>query len=291
MQENKTSRSAAIIAAHRAMESLKPESERICFDPCAEKLIPPSFTVIGESPIDKHQALKLFREHVPGFHEYFIVRTRYLDDLTIEAVREGILQLVILGAGYDSRAYRLEALADGHVQIFEIDHPVTQKTKMEKLSELLGTLPDYVTFIPFDFKGQGLHKKLQENGYLTDAKTLFLLEGVSMYLSEDEAEAILGVCSINSGPGSSIILDFTFPEVVDGSSEHPVAAIWRQKAAEGGEPLTFGINNEDLQKLLAQNGFYKVQIADHSYLNEKYFFFQGDSRKSTPLLSIASATL
>lgn len=291
MQENRPSRSAAIIAAHRAMESLKPECERVCFDPYAEKLLPPSFTVIGESPIDKYQALELFREHVPGFHEYFIVRTRYMDDLTIEAVQNGISQLVILGAGYDTRAYRLKALTDGHLRVFEIDHPATQAAKREKLTELFTTLPDYVTFVPFDFKEQGLPEKLQKQGYLTDAKTLFLLEGVSMYLAEDEAEALLRICSMNSGPGSAIIFDFTSPEVIDGRSENPVAAIWRQKATEGGEPLTFGINSEDLQELLARNSFYKVKIADHTFLNTQYFTIPGDSRKSTPLLSIASAQL
>ena len=99
IEETIASRSAAIIAAHRAMESAKPSDERICYDPYAEKLIPPNVTVIGETALPKEQALNLFKNFGPGFHEYFIARTRYIDDYLTSCIGKELQQLVILGAG------------------------------------------------------------------------------------------------------------------------------------------------------------------------------------------------
>lgn len=290
MEKKSASQSAAIVAAHRAVESLKPEHERICFDPYAERLLPPSFTVIGESALDRHQALDIFRQHVPGFHEYFIARTRYIDERISEAVKDGTEQLVIVGAGYDTRAVRLKALHEGLVKVFEIDHPATQSVKVKKLSKLLGKIPDYITYIPFDLKQSDLNEELKREGFQPDIRTLFLLEGVSMYLSEQEVEALFGCFSENSAPGSTIIFDFTFPDVIDGSSDHPVAKVWQQKAAVGGEPLTFGIDYQGLKILLSRHRFQETHIADHSYLTKTYFPAQEDTRESSPLLAIVVAS-
>ncbi len=101
MESQEASNSAAIIAAHRAFDSAKPPYERICYDPYAKQFAGPGFTVIGEVDMPEDQALELFNAIVPGFHEFFLARTRYIDDVLEKCLVNGIEQLVILGAGYD----------------------------------------------------------------------------------------------------------------------------------------------------------------------------------------------
>lgn len=103
MKENEASHSAAIIAAHRAFDSARPSAERICYDPYAEQLIGRGFTVVGKFDLPGETALELFNAVVPGFHEFFLARTRYIDDHLETGIKNGLEQLVILGAGLRHR--------------------------------------------------------------------------------------------------------------------------------------------------------------------------------------------
>ena len=76
MENEKASHSAGIIAAHRAFESSKNPDERICYDPFARRFLPPGFTVIGHYEIPEETALNMFKNLVPGFHEFFVARTK-----------------------------------------------------------------------------------------------------------------------------------------------------------------------------------------------------------------------
>lgn len=290
MQENAASQSAAVIAAHRAMESTKPEEKRVCYDPYAAKLIAPNFSVIGETEMPREQALALFKQFVPGFHEYFIARTRYIDDYLSACIKNGMEQLVILGAGYDSRAYRFDTLKEG-IAIFEVDHPATQAVKKDKLGDILEQLPNHVTFVPVDFKQDDFGSTLTESGYNTGLHTLFIWEGVTMYLRPDTVEKVLGFVTNNSGAQSSIIFDFTFPEIIDGAKEPPEAIAWRSKANEYGEPLQFGISLNEVTAFLEERNFTDIFTADHSYFKQAYFSHPEDERVPTSILVLAHATV
>lgn len=286
MNKVTASKSAAIIAAHRAIESAKPPDQRICFDPFAEKLIPEKTTVIGETEIPKEQALNIFKQFVPGFHEYFLARTRYIDDCLTCALQDGLQQLVILGAGYDSRAYRFE-LRRQNISVFEVDHPATQSDKKERLMKIFSILPEHVRFIPADLGSEDLGKKLHKNGYDEQLKTLFIWEGVTMYLDPQAVDQVLDFIVANSGPGSCLIFDFTSSDVVQGNDTRPEAMAWRKKTSESGEPLKFGIDFENPASFLEKRNFSTIDIATHEYFNRAYYSAPEDNRRATPILAIA----
>src|SRR5512139_2654490 len=176
MRKNQTSITAAGIAVMRAVESEKPEDERICHDPYARKFIPAwMYYVLGFFIRSGYAEWR-----GPGVNGFLAARDRYIDDVLQNSLSEGLQQLVILGAGYDSRSYRFDLTG---VKVFEVDHPATQVDKLAKLQATFGKIPEHVTYVPVDFNTQTLERCLLESGYDPKRKTLFIWQGVSMYLT------------------------------------------------------------------------------------------------------------
>ena len=290
MKNQKPSRSAGIIAAHRAIESSRDENQRICYDPFARDFLPPGFTVIGPHDISEQEALALFKAIVPGFHEFFIARTRYIDDYLQDRIDKGLEQLVILGAGYDSRAYRFDALVH-QTKVFEVDHPATQDAKKARVLERFKALPAHVSYIPVDFIEEDFQAGLFANGYDRQLKTLFIWEGVTMYVDSDTVEKTLDFIANNVGNGSSLIFDYTYPEVLAGTFERKEAKEWLQITQGSDEPLLFGIDQDNIEKFLTDRGFSNVVSVSSEYFNRVYFTGMNQGRESTPVLSIALAQI
>ena len=290
MEDKKASRSAGVIAAHRAFESSKDPDERVCYDPFARLFLPSGYTVIGKYEVPEKAALDIFKNLVPGFHEFFIARTKYIDDCLKESIKDGLEQLVILGAGYDSRAYRFTELKEG-IKVFEVDHPATQDIKKEKLHEIFQVLPDHVTYIPVDFHKENFQTILSANGYDRHLKTLFIWEGVSMYLQPEAVDETLLFVSQNTAKGSRLIFDYTYREVVSGTYDRKEAKEWLNVAKKSNEPLLFGIGTGELEQFLTERGFCNIINATSEYFNSNYFVGINKGRQSTPILSIAHAEI
>lgn len=290
MEKQTASRSAAIIAAHRAFDSSKSPEERICYDPFARRFLPSGYTVIGEVEMPEETALNVFKDIVPGFHEYFLARTRYIDEHLQEALRDGIQQLVILGAGYDSRAYRFDELMN-NAQIFEVDHPATQAVKKDKLKEFFHSIPDHVTFVPVDFQKENLESCLTQAGYDTSLKTMFIWEGVTMYIDSEVVNKTLQFISKTSGKGSSVIFDYTYQDVIDGTNDKKEAKGWLKIAKKSKEPLLFGIQSNHVEQFLSERGFANIVIATSEFFNENYYTGVNKDREATSILSIAHAEI
>ncbi|MEJ2040785.1 MAG: SAM-dependent methyltransferase, partial [Desulfosarcinaceae bacterium] len=266
------------------------ENRRICNDPFARDFLPQGFTVVGPHDITEQEALALFKALVPGFHEFFIARTRYIDDHLQDCIDKGLEQLVILGAGYDSRAYRFDALAHG-VKVFEVDHPATQDAKKAKVLERFKALPAHVSYIPVDFIEEDFQTGLVANGYDRQLKTLFIWEGVTMYVDADAVEQTLTFIANNVGSGSSLIFDYTYPEVIAGTFERKEAIEWLRIAQRSEEPILFGISRDNIEKFLTDRGFSDVVSVSSDYFNTAYFTGVNQDRESTPVFSIAHAQI
>ncbi|WP_319406816.1 SAM-dependent methyltransferase [uncultured Desulfosarcina sp.] len=290
MKNQEPSRSAGIIAAHRTMESSKDEHQRVCYDPYARDFLPPGFTVIGPHDIPEDQALLFFKALVPGFHEFFIARTRYIDDHLQDCLNNGLEQLVILGAGYDSRAYRFNALTD-QIKVFEVDRPATQEVKKAKVFERFKALPAHVRYIPVDFVEKDFQTGLLANGYDRQLKTLFIWEGVTMYADAVTVEQTLDFIANNVGNGSGLIFDYTYPEVLAGTLERKEAKEWFKISQKSDEPLLFGISRDNIEKFLTDRGFSNVVSVSSEYFNAAYFTGVNQDRESTPVLSLAHAQI
>lgn len=274
MRKNRPSISAESLAFVRAAESRKAPGERVCFDPFAEHFTGGMFRV------DKFY---------PGMWNALVARTRYIDDYLASCIRDGIKQLVILGAGYDSRPYRFDF--KGRVTVFEVDYPATQRLKAKKLKEILGNLPDHVVFVPIDFNEETLEKRLYESGYDNRLKTLFIWEGVVVYLPPRAVDGTLAFVADNSPGGSSIIFDYVYACVVDGSCRTKETARMRRSARLVGERWEFGLDKEKVEAFLAERGFHHVVNADSEFLKKAYFKGVNEARDILPVFGIVHATV
>jgi len=274
MRKNQTSMTAIGIAIVRGIESEKPENERICCDPYASQFVSPFlykfvrfFDRIGYSEIKG-----------PGVMGFLTVRDRHIDECLKTCLKDGIQQLVILGAGLDARAYRFYELKNG-VKVFEVDHPASQATKLEKLKQVFGSQPAHVSYVGIDFNTQCLDQRLSESGYDESLKTLFIWQGVTQYLTPEAVDSTLSFIAEHSGPGSAVIFDYMYPTLLDGTIKRGEVANMRSKRWVSNEMMTFGIPEGKIAEFLEQRGFTQVHDADHKYLHDTYF--TGEKAKRT----------
>ena len=286
MRKNQTSMTAIGIAIVRGIESEKPEGKRICYDPYASQLVSPFlykfvrfFDKIGYSEIKG-----------PGVMGFLTVRDRHVDGYLKACLKDGIQQLVILGAGLDARAYRFEELKND-VKVFEVDHPASQATKLEKLKQVFGSQPTHVIYVGIDFNTQRLDQRLFKSGYDERLKTLFIWQGVTQYLTPESVDSSLDFIAEHSGPGSAVIFDYMYPTLLDGTIKRGEVANMRSKRWISNEMRTFGIPEGKVTEFLEQRGFTQVHDADASYLHDTYFTGENAKRTVAYGYAIASAVV
>jgi methyltransferase (TIGR00027 family) len=276
MKNNNPSWSAEFVTIYRAAESLRPADQRICYDPYAKYFLRPKFK------------LNITEQRSPGAIGTVVARVRFIDDCLRKRIDEGIRQLVILGAGFDTRAYRFEQLKETDA-IFELDHPATQKIKMEKVRRLFDPFPDHVAYVPIDFKSDSLEDKLEKYGYDKDLKTFFIWEGVTMYMTEKAVNKILAFVTMNSGKGSSIVFDYVFRSVVNGTYEQAYVKKMLDSRAKTDEPWIFGLEQELVEKFILDRGFDQVHHTSAESLRKAYFKGRNLNRKVFPFWGFVHA--
>lgn len=283
MKKTQASITAQGIAFVRALESSKPAGERICYDPLARRLISPAFYLLG----------KLFADYGerkgPGVSGFLVARCRYIDDYLQECLDAGIEQLVILGAGLDSRAYRFEQLK-GHVKVFEVDHPATEQVKLEKLKKIFGELPEHVTYVPIDFNEE-TQQKLFDFGYSRQVKTLFIWEGVVHYLAGEAVDQTLEFVLQNSGSGSSIIFDYVYTSALTAAHKRGEIIRMQRTRQYTGEGLIFGIEEGKVEEFLRVRGYTEIKNVTSEDLKKAYFTGVNQTRTIAPVYAIVRATV
>ncbi|MDA7816545.1 SAM-dependent methyltransferase, partial [Porticoccaceae bacterium] len=173
------------VAKQRLIETLAKSDKRIINDPYADRfVVGASFIKLMGHTLNVWLAQKL----VPGFHEHLMSRTRFIDDLIKRSAGSGIEQYVILGAGYDCRAHRLELPSS--LRIFEVDQPEVQARKRSKLPRQLCD-SENVTYVPVDFTHQSLTKQLMDAGFDQSKSTVITLEGVSQYITKEAVSSTI----------------------------------------------------------------------------------------------------
>jgi methyltransferase (TIGR00027 family) len=178
-------------------------------------------------------------------------RTRHIDQVFADALRDGMAQVVILGAGLDSRAYRFpNELRTAHV--FEVDLPATQEYKKKRIREILHALPRHVTYVPIDFTKQDLAEVLDAAGYDPARKTIFLWEGVSFYLPEAAVDATLRFVATHAARGSRIVFDYFLKSGLKAPPPQLRDVMTRLQAV--GEPLIFGLPDENPERFITDRG-------------------------------------
>jgi len=190
MRAGRPSRTAEQNAAFRAAESARPPGVRLLNDPYAARLLPPGLRIlawISSVPMVGGGLNWFVDTRWPGARSSIIARTRLIDEWLCAAMRVGLEQVVLLGAGFDSRAWRLPAVA--HARVFEVDHPSTSAEKRRRLANL-GTDRAHVRFVPVDFDRQMPADGLAQAGFDSSQRAIVIWDGVTNYLQPEAVDAI-----------------------------------------------------------------------------------------------------
>ena len=248
------------MAFFRAVESRRPAARRQFSDPLAESVLDRPLraaATLSGAPLVGGLVPWFVDRRWPGPRPSAVARTRVIDDWLAAAIAAGLDQLVVLGAGYDSRALRIPR-AD-RLGVFEVDHPDTQPAKRELLERLPGGKPAHVRLVPVDFERNSLAAGLAAAGFETGARTFTIWEGVVSYLTPEAVEATLGWVAGASGRGSRLAITYVHGGLIDGSVEFEHAGPWVESVRRAGEPFVFGFDPASLPEEVAPLGLRVVE--------------------------------
>ncbi len=234
-------------AGAKAFELGLPRNERIIED----NLAPYYAGEVGMKMVAAMQQIN------PAIRKAIVLRARFMDDYSRQCLDEGFGQVVLLGAGYDSRYLRLKEFRQARV--FELDLESTQTIKKSLTRRLLGKLPEHVSYVSLDFSKDSIIQKLKGAGFNAALKTLFIWEGVTLFLNEDIIAETLGRLA-EIGPGNRIVFDFVPPELIDDATDYMGNRPLLQLCAAIKEPLTFGSTPARMANLLKSIGYTGINI-------------------------------
>ncbi|MGB8211264.1 MAG: SAM-dependent methyltransferase [Mycobacterium sp.] len=249
---------AETMALQRAFESHRPPTSRLFNDPYADAFLRPWMRWMAAAsavPVLRAIATRLFDAKTgPGPRPSAIVRTRVIDDALVDIIkRHKDSQVVILGAGFDTRAYRLSALA--MARVFELDHPATQRAKREVIDRL-GLSRDHVVHAPINFEHDDLYDVLSGAGIDPNSPTVFVWEGVTNYLSGRAVDHTLAtIRRISRNPNAALIITYVDIRALDEPSPFPEARRWTKAVRDAGEPWTFGLHPESVSRWFRERGY------------------------------------
>jgi len=251
MKEGRPSTTAAWVAGLRGLASTRHGA--IIDDRIAEQLLPTPYRQILAAARRFPGALSAVHAFADlataGRSQHLPLRTRAIDDAVTRAVHDGARQLVVLGAGLDARAWRLDVLKD--VLVFEVDHPTMQAYKRPRVVGLRPAARE-VRFVTSDFEREDLGSRLDAAGYDPQVQSVYVWEGVTMYLSKDAiAMAVRGMSS-RTAKGSMLIATYFLES--DRDRDFDMRAL-RWLLAQVSEPITATMTPDAFATLLSKNGF------------------------------------
>lgn len=186
-----------------------------------------------------------------GLVDHLDLRTTAIDRELADAVDAGARTLVLLGAGFDGRAYRLDCLRD--VDVFEVDHPATSVAKRERATSLTARSRS-LFHVDVDFDRMSVADALLDHGHDDAQPTVWIWEGVTPYLPHEAIDITLRAVASRSAPGSRLLMTYAVPDLV-GRSAPLVEAVVRQSFAVLGEPLRGAMEPDAAIERVAQHGF------------------------------------
>ena len=285
----RASQTAEYTCFQRAQEHDRPEAGRIVDDPYARRFLPGEWRAQLRVP---KRVLDISERLIDGVGTFCLARHRALDELLGRALRGGAgepaaEQVLLVGAGYDTRAWRFAEALNGR-PFFEVDHPATAARKAEVLAISGDDLPEVDRrVVTVDFTREQLRERLLAEGFETGKRTVVLWEGVSMYLPEAAVRGTLGTLGRLCGPGSWLGMDFWFQPADPG-----LRGLWHRLSPRllglVGEPVLFGLNPLEARAFLASEGVHLERLLDARMLAED---FVPDSRPVLPSAYVVTARL
>ncbi|ALR11652.1 SAM-dependent methyltransferase [Mycobacteroides saopaulense] len=254
--DRRASFTAQSCAAQRAAETLQPPSRRLLDDPYSRHFVRDPLLRAGLiHPLVARGFIGLLKSVFGAAGHFFLVlRVRYTDDVLESAVKDGVDQIVLLGAGFDTTTLR--RAAHRHVKIFEVDAPTTQADKRAVVEGLLSAENnDQIVWVPCDFEHDVLRERLLASGFDPTRPSLIIWLGVTAYLTQQALDATLADLATVCAPGSRLVFDYLDTTVVAGGGKSVRARLWTEAAARFGEPYLTGLTAGDADALLTTHGF------------------------------------
>lgn len=240
-------------------------------------------------PEDKRSALEspeyrpVIKGAIPeGLYDYVLVRTKYYDDLFSHHLELKIPQIVLLGAGYDSRPYRFRDRIQ-NTKIYEVDAPATQKVKRQILSDNAIEIHPNVMFISVDFEQKGWFQSLLDKGFQQSLKTLYIWEGVTFYLAPTAVDSMLRLLKQHSSKESILSFDYQHKD-----SENPLIETGLKN-----ENIQFGLNTHTLDNYLQDLGYTVLEKLNSEAMGSRFLTTQEGKRLGSvkPMMHIVTAQM
>jgi len=246
-------------AGHRAAHQVL-EHGLVFADPLAVPILGP----------DADNAIALAREKPERrpLRLFIAMRSHFAEDCARRAVEQGVRQILVLGAGLDTFAYRLEP-AQG-LRVFELDHPATQADKRRRLAQAQLAEPSHVAYVAHDFEHGSMTAALEAAGLDPSRRTFVLWLGVTPYLTEEAVYATLGELAQLPG-GAEVVFDYANPpDRIEEAATRTYHEQMAERVAARGEPFRGYFDSGDLHARARDLGFSEIEDLDRVALVERY---------------------
>lgn len=253
-------------ATCRFIEQYQPAQARLFTDPLVKELVGAPIRLLVQFAGMRRFIIDRTDAVAAGIYGAQVCRARFIDDTVQAALARGIDQLVILGAGLDTRPYRLRGAE--RVKVIEADLPAVQADKKKKLHKALGRLPQNVTFLPIDFDTQSLESAFAGTAFDPARPAVFIWEGVTQYISEAAVQQTLAFVG-KAAPGSLLVFTYVLKSVIERRSGIPGAQKMLDTVARSA-PWIFGLEPAGLVDYLRPFHLSLVEDVGNKDYQEKY---------------------
>jgi methyltransferase (TIGR00027 family) len=268
MARNPAAQTAFGPMVQAAIEQYEPPERRLVFDDLALPFLPAGQRAVVRAmrwPMLRRLTIAAGERAVPGVWSLIACRKRFIDD-KLDEVMGSIDAVVVLGAGMDTKAYRLARRSD--IPVFEVDLPINIERKKAAVRRAIGGVPTSVHLVPLDFERDDLIATLTGHGYASDARTFFIWEGVMQYLTEDAVRATLG--ALQAAPsGSRLAFTYVRKDFIDGVNMYGASMLYR-RFRQRQQAWRFGLAPEEVAEFVAQYGWRLVEQAGPDYFLHHY---------------------
>jgi methyltransferase (TIGR00027 family) len=248
---------------------------------------PLALAILGEETARLFEADPAPFENSPRLRAFVAARSRFAEEELAAAFNRGVRQMVALGAGLDTFAYR-NPFAGSGLRVFEVDYPATQSWKRELLADAGIAAPPSLTFVALDFEERSLAAALEEAEFRADQTAFFSWLGVVPYLTLEAATATLAW--IGGLPaGSGVVFDYAISPASLGEAQKKAFDALASRVARAGEPFQLFFEPAELGAMLTGLGFHEIEDLDAAQIDRRYFSNRADGLHVGGLAHLVSA--
>ena len=253
-----------------AIEQNFPQEERIINDTLAPKLYSGAdrfWIQLTKISVFRNWIVGLTEKLLPGGWSCFLVRKRYIDEHLLEAVGNREVEAVVnLGAGFDTRLYRFEALRN--IPCWEVDQPINIAAKERVLKSALKAVPGNITLTGINFVEQEIGELLKQSGYQAGVKTFFVWEAVSQYLNDAAVKKVFDFFA-KAPAGSQLVFTYVVRDFIDGTNLYNQEMFYKRVVLKD-KIWQFGFDPTTLGELLGRIGWKLVKDLGYAELGDRY---------------------